>query len=356
MIFSFTRHEIRNGIGRSTLAKCRFGFTLVELLVVIAIIGMLVGLLLPAVQAAREAARRSQCVNNLKQLALAMQNHHSAFEALPPAQGSDAQTGNWQVKILPFIELSVMFDLYQGYGGVNDGDTTSGNTPGTTYINQTGSPINVANVTGKGIPTLRCPSDTVNTNGFPYDNEGAGGSPLVVRSVAYHNYVVNYGNTAVIQLVNPPVDTPKTFHVTPFNGLTFGGAPFTRLVGKNFRVITDGTSNTLMASELIQGQGFDMRGDTWWGPSSGFVTSIRPNDTAPDRIWFNPQWCNSTPPNPPCALNTGGAYVYGARSRHVGGVNTAMCDGSVHFITNSIDTVTWQALSTTQGDELASIE
>src|SRR5690606_35055698 len=92
--------------------KVRPGFTLVELLVVIAIIGTLVALLLPAVQAAREAARRSQCVNNLKQLGTSMQNYHDTYRELPKGNVSCCW-GTWQMAILPFIEQTQLADRYQ---------------------------------------------------------------------------------------------------------------------------------------------------------------------------------------------------------------------------------------------------
>ena len=101
-------------------SKCkRLGFTLVELLVVIAIIGILVALLLPAVQAAREAARRSQCTNNLKQLALAMHNFHDAKKLFPPAGGRGQGGPTWGLRLMPFIEESSSADLWGPYIELN---------------------------------------------------------------------------------------------------------------------------------------------------------------------------------------------------------------------------------------------
>ncbi|MFM8272987.1 MAG: DUF1559 domain-containing protein [Gemmata sp.] len=300
----------------------RRGFTLIELLVVIAIIAILIGLLLPAVQKVREAAARMKCQNNLKQVGTAMHNHHDATGGLPPGV-ADATPywgqGNWQVSILPYIEQQAVRDLYIDYG-------VSG---GKNYYDN----ANINGATGKRINMLLCPSDTPNTGGWPANG----------LSTTYHNYVANFGNTAIDETAN--------WQVASFNGLTYQGAPFTRGRPVALHKITDGTSNTLMASELIQGQRKDLRGCTWWGSGSGFVTSLKPNDSAPDLSWGDASWCDTNAPNPPCAFRTS-AYVFGARSRHSGGVNAVLCDGSVRFIVNGILPSTWQALSTTQGGEV----
>jgi prepilin-type N-terminal cleavage/methylation domain-containing protein/prepilin-type processing-associated H-X9-DG protein len=312
--------------GKIRSARQRPAFTLIELLVVIAIIAILIALLVPAVQKVREAAARTQCTNNLKQLALAMHNHHSDRGTLPEGVSNATPywgQGNWQVSILPYLEQDALRKLYFDYGVSN----------GRNYYHVD----NLNGATGRQLPTLLCPSDGgTNPNGWP-----ATGNPP--RSATYHNYVVNFGNTAI--------DESANWQVATFNGFTFQGAPFTR--GRPVRLIriTDGSSNTLLASEVIIGQGHDLRGLTWWGSGSGFETSLRPNDSAPDLSWSDSSWCNPTPPNPPCAFRTN-AYVFGARSRHTGGVNVALCDGSVRFVSNTIDPATWRALSTTQGQEV----
>src|SRR5262245_64832193 len=101
------------------MSNLKKAFTLVELLVVIAIIGVLVALLLPAVQAAREAARRSQCTNNLKQLGLAVHNYADANKGAFPVGEYSWGWGTWLVGLLPYIEQQNLYDLYQGYGGIN---------------------------------------------------------------------------------------------------------------------------------------------------------------------------------------------------------------------------------------------
>jgi prepilin-type N-terminal cleavage/methylation domain-containing protein/prepilin-type processing-associated H-X9-DG protein len=300
------------------------GFTLVELLVVIAIIAVLIALLLPAVQKVREAANRTQCANNLRQVALAMHNHHAAQGALPEGVSSATPywgQGNWQVSILTYIEQDALRQQYYDYGVSNGRNYYHGD--------------NLSGATGKQLKLLLCPSSTVNTSGWPANP----------RSATYHNYVVNFGNTGVDETAN--------WQAASYNGLTFGGAPFTRGRPQRLDLIRDGTSNTLMLSEVIQGQRRDLRGCTWWGTGSGFVTSLRPNDSAPDLSWANADWCDPNPPNPPCSFRTA-VYVFGARSRHPGGVNVVLCDGSTRFVADAIAPAVWQALSTTQGGEPAS--
>lgn len=226
--------------------------------------------------------------------------------------------GSWQVPVLPFIEMTGLRSIYYDYG-------VSG---GRNYYDA----ANIAGATGQRVPLFQCPSDIPAADGWP------GGA----SHVTYHNYVVNFGNTGVDETANWTVST--------YNGLTFAGAPFTRGKPQALPKISDGTSGTLMISELVQGRGNDLRGNTWWSSGAGFVTSLRPNDSSPDLSWSNSAWCNPNLPNPPCAFRTT-AFVFGARSRHFGGVNVVFCDGSGRFITDSILPATWQAMSTTSGGE-----
>ncbi len=331
----------------------RRGFTLVELLVVIAIIGILVGLLLPAVQAAREAARRMQCQNNLKQLGLSFHNYESATKRFPGGVGPyGCCWGTWQVGVLPYMEQSAMYAIYQNYGG-NDG--TGG-------AARYGAAVNRP-VTRARLPTLTCPSDTPNA---PI------GSSATLAAITSHNYGVNYGNTSFYQDTIATVP-PTVFRGAPFRiytgGLQFGddgpnGAAaaltFTRVYGKpvSLAEISDGTSNTLMAAEQLQGRGTDLRGFSWWGNATGFVTFMPPNSTLPDVVTGGN--CTSTlvAPRMPCITTSTllRPRMMGARSLHTGGVQVTYCDGHVAFITDNIDFTTWNALGTAAGGEVASVE
>jgi prepilin-type N-terminal cleavage/methylation domain-containing protein/prepilin-type processing-associated H-X9-DG protein len=331
----------------------RFGFTLVELLVVIAIIGTLVALLLPAVQAARESARRSQCVNNLKQLGLAMQNYHEAKKHLPTGSIT-AYYGTWQMRILPFIEqqqLGAMYTFLPKDGNLTEDELLAlGNTTVYYYDAQAPShnpPINNLKVVQTRISTLTCPSD----------------EPQVYKAqqITRHNYVANYGTTSHIGVDH--LSSANSGWI-PYRGSPFLGRdspPFQDLPVE-FRQITDGLSNTLLASEIVQGVDLalspdentvDARGLTWWGWAAGFEARGVPNTSEPDVMQQRID-CESAEPNPPCVGGqTPASRMWNAaRSRHPGGVNAAMCDSSVHWVNDSVDVAVWRAASSTQGDEV----
>jgi prepilin-type N-terminal cleavage/methylation domain-containing protein/prepilin-type processing-associated H-X9-DG protein len=304
------------------MRRSQAGFTLIELLVVIAIIAVLIGLLLPAVQKVREAANRIQCQNNLKQIALAMHNYHGTHRTFPEGMSPTGWGhGTWQVLILPYIEQDNVFRLYRGYG-LRDGN------PDNYY-----SAANVAAVTGKRFRLLTCPSDEV------AEGQTWGGC-------SYHNYAANFGNTALEEVGEP------TYTMEEYNGVRFLGAPFYMGKPQRLSAIRDGTSNTLMLAEVVQGQRRDLRGLTWWGPGASFETYLRPNDTNPDVVWYDRSWCDSDPPNPPCALYSGNPKrTFAARSRHAGGVQVAFCDGSGRFVSNAVTPDVWRALGTANGGE-----
>jgi prepilin-type N-terminal cleavage/methylation domain-containing protein/prepilin-type processing-associated H-X9-DG protein len=339
----------------------RRGFTLIELLVVIAIIAILIGLLLPAVQKVREAAARMSCQNNLKQIGLAMHNYHDAYGKLPPGVGPyGCCWGTWVMAVLPYIEQDNMWRLYVNYGGCDIIGIPSSNTTGWRY----GAGTNPVNVTSQRLKVLTCPSDQPS-------------APLNLGSIQLtaHNYAVNYGNT--------------NLYGTTVAGVVFGGAPFRcypsgwltdakmqatygwaqpdsdkRALFQQYGPagqpqpslpqITDGTSTTLMASEVIQGQGGDLRGFSWWGNATGFTAFNLPNANAPDVMTGGS--CNIPATwNIPCTTLNSSAFprMAAARSRHTGGgVNAVFCDGHVQWVPNSISLPVWRALSTSQGGEV----
>jgi prepilin-type N-terminal cleavage/methylation domain-containing protein/prepilin-type processing-associated H-X9-DG protein len=321
------------------------GFTLVELLVVIAIIGTLVALLLPAVQAARESARRSQCVNNLKQVGLAFQNYHDAQGRLP-AGSISCCWGTWQMAILPYMEQQQLGSLYKFMPKEVFEDPLHPDRYEYEYHDRSTLAPNNLRVVQTRIATLTCPSDTPQVRS---DDSG----------VTFHNYVANYGNTNHVGLDYP--DPAAVTHATYYKN---GGSPLKGWdqfpmpeLTVNFKTITDGLTNTLLASETVQGVNGDKRGLTWWGWSAGFETFSTPNTSLPDRMQGVVD-CVAEEPNPPCAAPNGAGpsrMWAAARSRHPGGVNAAMCDGSVQFVSDNVDLSIWRAASTIQGDEVASL-
>jgi len=311
------------------------GFTLVELLVVIAIIGVLVALLLPAVQAAREAARRSQCVNNLKQLGLAIQNHHATYQRFPPGSiGLDPRTGRWlgQERGSPRTPFSVFLFPYLEQIGRTDAYDFS--------LDWSYQMFFVGELLGGPITVYQCPSSE--TIPYPHSN------PAFGKYVAYKgSYGVNWGMNRFLGL-QPHEESP--FHVE-----------YKAEDAKRIKDITDGTSHTMAMMEMIQapvnGRNSEHRGDIWNedGGCYQLMTKVQPNSSALDIGCY----CIDRPDiGLPCRELPGGPLAVcslASRSRHVGGVQVSMCDGSVHFVTDNIDLVTWQAMSTMAGEEVVKL-
>lgn len=288
----------------------RIGFTLIELLVVIAIIAILIGLLVPAVQKVREAAARTQCVNNLKQWGLAMHNYHDVNKKFPlGSTNSPRQT--WVMYVWPYIEQTNLANK----NVVTQPFYVS---PGTIAGTMNG-------LCGLYVSLYYCPSDT------GADLDGSGNTYQRRRG----NYVVNWGPTRY--------DTaPALTQLAPFGHLNGSRATpqKTRMTS-----ISDGTSNTLMMSEYLMAVSHD--DNDWRGDIHNddgvfrFHTLNTPNSSAVDVV----NWAilNNDPLMP---VSTAGAQHNTARSRHPGGVNASLCDGSVRFISNNIALSTWQALGT----------
>jgi len=339
-------------------SRPRSAFTLIELLVVIAIIAILIGLLLPAVQKVREAAARMTCSNNLKQISLANMNYESAYGTMLPGVGkAGCCWGTWMMPVLPYMEQDNIFRGYTNFGG---NDST-----GLRYAAGTNTIASTAR-----LKTFTCPSDTPTTF--------AGGT------LTMHNYVLNAGNSNFYQ-VNTPVgctggDTIGTNGCVVFGGAPFGwysdpaalaaggdasppdytaGNPALGQMGKPRTIvsISDGTSNTLCASEVIQApsKGDDIRGFTWWGGGAGFTTYQTPNNSSATDVMTG-GGCGTQPSSPPFPCTTTSTTTLPrmqlVRSRHTGGVNAAMCDGSVRFVANSVDIAAWRSAGSAQGGEV----
>jgi prepilin-type N-terminal cleavage/methylation domain-containing protein/prepilin-type processing-associated H-X9-DG protein len=335
----------------------RRGFTLIELLVVIAIIAILIGLLLPAVQKIREAANRMKCSNNMKQIALGNMNYESAYGTfVPGVSRTGCCWGTWMIPILPYMEQDNLFRIYVNFGG---NDST-----GARYAAAPNSTI-----ASTKIQSFLCPSDTPKV---------WNGSTLTM-----HNYVLNAGNTSLYQIEIPVGCTNGS---TTGNGgcVTFGGAPFgwyedptsyasggdaspsnytggnptTGLDGRPRAMaeITDGTSNTLCVSEVITAptSAGDIRGFTWWGGAAGFVTYQTPNNATATDVMTGGSCGNASPPGFPCTTTSTATLprMQLVRSRHTNGVNVALCDGSVRFVSNNVSLITWRALGTAWGGEV----
>ncbi len=323
----------------------RPAFTLIELLVVIAIIAILIALLVPAVQKVREAAARSQCSNNLKQWALAMQGYHDTYKMLPPISISTPNRQSWMPYVWPYIEQTVLQNAYNW--NTDWFDTAAGS-------NMSLYRIRVA--------MYNCPSDRTNAM---YTEQG------VTFDRIRGNYIVCHGT-------RPFGSTPAV--VGPGRGV-FGLAKADTVAWSNvfepyqakLVTVTDGTSNTLLMSEYLVAKADnnqtpsglswpngDFRGDiahdvTFSGSGhhipSAFMTINGPNSSVPDNTH-----CGTTPnidPLMPCSNGNNAARQFAARSRHPGGVNAAFADGTVRFVENGIALANWQALGTMDNADVA---
>jgi prepilin-type N-terminal cleavage/methylation domain-containing protein/prepilin-type processing-associated H-X9-DG protein len=378
----------------------RPAFTLIELLVVIAIIGVLIALLLPAVQSARESARRTQCLNNLKQLALAV-NSYITQQNFLPAQTTEntsviAGTINvqwwtpWMAGLLPHIEQEPM------YNALNF------NLP----MLEAASPLSGANTTVAlmKLSVLLCPSESLDRQpNFAFSS----GGPGYTGQFAASNYACNYGGPAMIKSCTGTIVPNKVKNNVVFNQITqSGGNPPATAGPIRVQNITDGMSMTALLSEhllandnfqsqtvpvtpggptgkralfpvsfnVVLDQGSSSNAQTFLNACKGLAATTQATSTGS----FGTQWLLSSdfatannayvhfmPPNSSSCAGTPDSSTYisnstwggigaaiTATSNHPGGVQVAFGDGSVKFIKDSVDVQTWWALGTRAGKEI----
>ena len=340
----------------SKLRKKRHAFTLVELLVVIAIIGVLVGLLLPGVQAAREAARRMQCSNHLKQLALAVHMYHDQYRQFPATgRGENLETAGWSrksswiVPILPNIEQTAAFESLQdqGEGSTMDAASASWAAPARHWETMDSSVI----------PTLSCPSSVLPTTWFYTTNQKTRdlGAPETIKA-QISDYAANSGT----QFRGGTIENHHTafwdwggVHAdNGFLGLIFRETPWSPSPypgqATKFSSMFDGTTNTIMLGEQGAIHGLDndyrasaVQGGMWsigtathTAPKSNYVVTRYPINYAGDD-WparGGLEWNGGWQSNGYQISFNNTAF----RSEHPGGAQFAMGDGSVTFLTDSI--------------------
>ena len=329
----------------------RAAFTLVELLVVIAIIGILVGLLLPAVQAAREAARRMQCSNNLKQLALAFHNHHDTMRAFP--SGGQEVTGSryvigWPGKVFPFFEQG---NLRNRIDTMTSGFSTAV-TVGTTTINATAldwimpwrllaAPHNGGDpIFEKPIPTFVCPSSELGTQSPDAWNTATPDIRAVFQGALH--YRAN-GGAATVALVQGSQGRHQWYNKS---GIMFPESKTT------FGSIIDGSSNSILLGETSSAKGRALFSRSW-GSIQPWTWGYYAYPPSATRGWLFMDHKIATYP-----INYSGAFFTNETpytSQHPGGAMFAMCDGSVQFLSQSMPLILLQNLATIADGQVASI-
>jgi len=393
---------------KSKARRCPSGFTLVELLVVIAIIGILIGLLLPAVQSTREAARRTDCMNNLRQIGVALQTHCSNHGSFPPGVpfcsegpwmqgGTNTRPGaycegpNWAAAILANIGEKQLYDWlcdcveYQRSmaddceHGPGAGPTPGSQSTKKPTLRDPGAytPGNLGTWTP---PLYICPSademtfeEAMSTGMGDGNNEHLGLGPVLSKGnyaacwgkgtymSFQHRYTAGAFGVVMLRDWEKHAPPPQKEGQSGMKGDWKMGAD----QGTRESEFTDGLQNTLAVSEVLgYNSRYDGRG-TWMIHSMGstvFTARTTPNADEPDVIPFcydsqdgdnepgidpkDPLFCRDATSLEESVV---GATYAAARSRHAGGVNAVMCDGSTKFYSDSVELNVWQALSTRSG-------
>ncbi|MFO0788495.1 MAG: DUF1559 domain-containing protein [Pirellulales bacterium] len=354
--------------------KAATAFTLVELLVVIAIIGILVALLLPAIQAAREAARRNSCVSNAKNISLAVLNYHDQNKHFPISDDyspdapydqvakttvSGAQDtkraarmlsgAGWIPRVLPQMEEQALYDqLKIGFDGRPVAPNTDQSWIKKTGVNLNNTVVIAAAATQPAV--LKCPSDEnagPKQSQFPFTGTNVTSSPYLVATT---NYKGNAGDVSFWQ-PQPPHNTPAGYWCNPdpnmYRAVDAPGILWRYTYyngGVKINKIVDGTSHTFLIGEASP---VDGNSPAWSSDGDWATTGVAIN-------WdFN---TSGSCKDGGGALNTGLATCWpnirGFRSYHPGGVNFAFTDGSVQFISDSIEHTVYRALSTKAGGEV----
>jgi len=313
-----------NLIPRSRIKNPKSGFTLVELLVVIAIIGVLVALLLPAVQAAREAARRMQCSNNLKQIGLALHNYHDTHSSFPPG-ALTVNNLSWNVFVLPYIEQQALHDLFNfDLGSFNGGGLGEGPNKSVHALIR--------------VDAFQCPSATqqLATHGSSTLSDGQ------------QTYTSHYFGVA-----GPGgVDPNGNLYDFDDQGAGEGGFALEGVLGRDRTVsiahIRDGTSNTLAVGEIAYQPGGYGTPAAGGGDGANWVRGI----------------AFGTTPSPGQGMSSAKNIVDGINvipvrfndipfgSLHPGGAMFARCDGSVDFVSESIDLAVYKSSASRSHGEI----
>ncbi len=292
--------------------KTTAAFTLVELLVVIAIIGVLVALLLPAVQAAREAARRMSCTNNMKQLGLAMHNHHDTYGELPP--GVQAGWGHsWSLHVLPFIEQQAVFDLcptpFNDSGAWTGTDARS---------------LGLIALAQTPMPAFRCPSSGID------EREADDVNGLEDRATS--NYLACAGGDAETDNNGATgMDTSNGMFLAKDYRVARPAKP------KNFASVKDGLSNTVMIGEAE----YLLDSDRGCNICDRFLYYHMNADSGAGSDFSEALGSTFYPMNSKEENNT--AREISFASSHPGGINVTLGDGSVRFVAETIDINIWRA-------------